>query len=316
MKISILFFAGCPNHLPAVALARDVVRDLALDAEIEEIEVCGAEDAMSLRFLGSPSIQVDDVDIEPGTRRRSDFGFACRTYDGAGLPPKDMLVAAVQGDIYSADGGAGGSKAVRVGVGAPLTAAIGSFAAAVVASACCWLPLLFVAFGASAGGLGAMFEKTRPIFLTLAAALLCVGFYFTYFRKERCAPGTACETPNKRLKRFNGIMLSIAASGVAVFALLPSYLGVFMPGSVSNPSVLRSMNMTKIELAIGGMTCEGCAVTLEQELVNVLGVSGATVQFDEKRAVVHFADGAQPVTEALLAAVNNAGYEGSTIVPE
>ncbi len=81
MRIQVLYFEGCPNHLPTVDLARHVVAELGLDAEVEEVEVTSGDDAVGLRFLGSPTVLVDGADIEPAARDRSDFGFSCRTYD-------------------------------------------------------------------------------------------------------------------------------------------------------------------------------------------------------------------------------------------
>lgn len=90
--ITILYFSGCPNHPPAVEVVRGVVAELDIAADIEEVEVRGPSEAASLRFLGSPTIQVDGVDIEPAARSRTDFGFACRTYNGSGLPDSELLV--------------------------------------------------------------------------------------------------------------------------------------------------------------------------------------------------------------------------------
>ena len=98
-RIDVLYFEGCPNHKPAVALVLDVVRGLGLDVEVKEIEVRGPEDTGRLHFLGSPTIQIDGVDVEPDARNRTDFGFACRTYDGEGLPRREMLVAALEDSI-------------------------------------------------------------------------------------------------------------------------------------------------------------------------------------------------------------------------
>lgn len=67
----------------------------------------------------------------------------------------------------------------------------GSVLAAAAASACCWVPLLFLAFGASAAGVSAAFERLRPLFLGVAGVSLAVGFYMSYFRKTRCE-GEAC----------------------------------------------------------------------------------------------------------------------------
>ena len=310
-RIEILYFEGCPNHKPAVALTRQVISDLGLEMEVKEVEVRGPEDAGHLRFLGSPTIQIDGVDVEPDARHRTDFGFACRTYDGEGLPGREMLVAALKDE--------NAEKATNYVVGQShrtgLWTAGGSFAAAVVASACCWLPLLLIAFGVSAGGVGVMFEKTRPIFLGLAAVFLAFGFYYTYFRKEKCEPGSACEAPSPRSKRFNQVVLWIATVGAFAFAFFPSYVGVFQPAPVHAVTDGTATTTTLVTLKVDGMSCEGCAVNLHNELVNIAGVLDATVEFEEGRALVSVSEATPPSTESLMAAVQKAGYKGSLTQP-
>ncbi len=94
--IEILFFAGCPNHEPTVKLAREVLGELGLDAEIREIPVETAEEAERRRFVGSPSVRVNGKDIERDAQHRTDFGLSCRMYEGGGVPPKDLLVQALR----------------------------------------------------------------------------------------------------------------------------------------------------------------------------------------------------------------------------
>jgi YHS domain-containing protein len=98
MNIDILYTEDCPNYPFAVALVNEVVKELNLEAEIQEVLVRGPEEARSMHFLGSPSIQVNWVDIEPGASERTDFAFACRTYGGEGIPPRTMLLAAITGE--------------------------------------------------------------------------------------------------------------------------------------------------------------------------------------------------------------------------
>ena len=93
--VEVLFFEGCPNHLPAVELAKEVVADVAPGARVEEIEVRDNEHAARVRFLGSPTIQVDSEDIEPDARSRTDYAMSCRMYGTSGLPPREMIVAAL-----------------------------------------------------------------------------------------------------------------------------------------------------------------------------------------------------------------------------
>jgi len=101
MNIDILYTEDCPNYRAAIALVKDCVAELGIDADIQEVLVRGPEEARSMHFLGSPSIQVDFVDIEPGASERNDFAYACRTYQGEGLPPREMVIAALTGESGS-----------------------------------------------------------------------------------------------------------------------------------------------------------------------------------------------------------------------
>jgi len=96
MTIEILHFEGCPNHAHALQVVRDVLRDLRIDASIREVEVKGAEDASRLRFFGSPTIQIDGMDIDPAVRGRSDYSFSCRMYGKTGTPPRDLIERAIR----------------------------------------------------------------------------------------------------------------------------------------------------------------------------------------------------------------------------
>jgi hypothetical protein len=95
IEVQILFFQGCPNHEPAVRLAREVLAELDLEAKLEEILVESPADAERLRFLGSPSIRVNGRDIEPDEDHRTDFALSCRMYESDGLPRRKWMVAAL-----------------------------------------------------------------------------------------------------------------------------------------------------------------------------------------------------------------------------
>ncbi|GAB4364643.1 MAG: hypothetical protein Kow00128_06490 [Deltaproteobacteria bacterium] len=99
MKVEILYFEGCPNHTPAFELVERVLQREGIRAEVDRVEVPDFETARALRFLGSPSVRVDGVDIEPGREGDPPF-FGCRTYtvEGrtSGLPPEAWLVDALR----------------------------------------------------------------------------------------------------------------------------------------------------------------------------------------------------------------------------
>ena len=96
MRIEILYFDGCPNHLPTTELVRDVVQSLGIDATIREVEVRDAEEAVRLRFLGSPTVQVDGEDVDPAVRSRADYSFSCRMYGRSASPPRALVEEALR----------------------------------------------------------------------------------------------------------------------------------------------------------------------------------------------------------------------------
>jgi|SRR5919109_5172214 hypothetical protein len=94
-RVEILYFEGCPNHEPARALVERLAGQLHLEPEIDLVEVADSEAAVALRFLGSPTVRVDGVDVEPGAEQRRDFAFSCRVYrseGGASEQPKERWV--------------------------------------------------------------------------------------------------------------------------------------------------------------------------------------------------------------------------------
>jgi copper chaperone CopZ len=192
-----------------------------------------------------------------------------------------------------------------------LLATGGAVLSAALSSACCWLPLLLLAFGASAAGVAGFFEAWRPWFLGGAALLLGAGFYFAYFRNEACGPGSACAVPNPKLRRFNRVMLWVAMVVVAAFALFPNYLGALLgTGRTSDSVALRTpaLPANALVLSIEGMTCASCAVSLEKELAALPGVASARVDYQARRAVVVPAIEAPVSRAALEEAVRAGGY--------
>ena len=197
-----------------------------------------------------------------------------------------------------------------------LWAAGGSVLSAAVASACCWLPLLLLAFGASAVGVSAFFESVRPYFLTGAALLLGAGFYLNYLRKEKCEPGSECSTVNPKLQRFNRTMLWVATVAVLALALFPNYVGALLGAGGGNGNAGGTMEISQTVIGVEGMTCEGCAVNVEKALMGVPGVAGASVSYSEGRAVIDVDADSPPSHDALFEAITKAGYKPVESSPE
>ena len=65
--------------------------------------------------------------------------------------------------------------------------------------------------------------------------------------------------------------------------------------------------LTSATLAVPGMTCSACPITVKKALSRVDGVSDVKVSFKSRQAVVKF-DDARTTAEALTKATAAAGY--------
>jgi len=302
-------------------MVRRILRESGIDAEVEEIEVTTPDDVTRLRFLGSPTVQVDGSDIEPASRARTDYAMSCRVYHtDSGLPPRSMLAAALgvseSADHEDDDGHRGRSRdccspssdssadpsddpADRVG----RWATCGSIVTAILSSACCWVPLLLLAFGASAAGVSAVFERWRPLFITLAVGMLALAFYFAYLRKPTCADA-CCTVKSRRTRRTRRVVFWMTAVFVAAFVLFPQYVGAFLGGSA-----VMNGAASVYTFDIDGMHCEACAVTLAAELSKIATVSAVQVDYARKAAFVQTDD--ESSISAVLSATERVGYTAS-----
>ncbi len=106
-----------------------------------------------------------------------------------------------------------------------------SVVAAVAASLCCILPIIFAVAGAGIIGASAFFAAWRPYLPAVTALLLAAGFYFAYRKpKHACEPGSACEVPSVNKKGRTGLW--IATAFVGAFAAFPT-TPVGLPNSCS-----------------------------------------------------------------------------------
>lgn len=78
--VEILYFERCPNRDAAVSLVEGVSSELGVEPEIRVVTVADVDDAVRKRFLGSPTVRVNGVDVEPGADARADFVMGCRVY--------------------------------------------------------------------------------------------------------------------------------------------------------------------------------------------------------------------------------------------
>lgn len=184
----------------------------------------------------------------------------------------------------------------------------GSLLAAVAASLCCILPIIFAVVGVGIVGASAAFAEWRPYLLGVTAGLLGLGFYFAYRKpKEACEPGSACTVPS--VNRKGRIGLWIATIFVIAIAAFPYYSGPiaeFLLGSASANSS-GSPQLAQVAFTVEGMDCAACAAAIESKLKSTPGVKTARVSYEQKRAEVEF-DQTSVSVEQLQKAIAEAGY--------
>jgi hypothetical protein len=94
MHIELLFWEGCPSHPKALADLRAAMAEVGLDPGTVILrEVRTQTEAAEEGFVGSPTIRVDGVDIQPPVEQP--FGLTCRIYhrrDGRVSPTPDPAI--------------------------------------------------------------------------------------------------------------------------------------------------------------------------------------------------------------------------------
>ena len=211
--------------------------------------------------------------------------------------------------------------------------------AAIMASACCWLPLALLGLGLSAAGLAKFIIGARWVFVAVAVMALGLGFYFSYRRRTACAPGEVCAP--SALARLNRVMLWISAVLVVAFATFPYYGSPLqkafggssnsggnakpLMNSGANPSIrptvtngshtaTTNLNVLHIyAFHISGMDCQECANGLQGSIAALRGVKSAKVSFAKGTAVVE-ADG-EFNPQTLIHRITSVGYKATLISP-
>lgn len=93
MKITFLYFDGCPNHAPALASLRTFLSEAKDESPIEVVRINDERQAALHYFVGSPTIRFEGQDVFPSDD--TDYRLACRVYPTdtglSGVPTLSML---------------------------------------------------------------------------------------------------------------------------------------------------------------------------------------------------------------------------------
>jgi copper chaperone CopZ len=210
-------------------------------------------------------------------------------------------------------------------------AKIGTVFSAIMASACCWLPLALLAVGISGAGIAATLETYRPLFIVVTFGFLTAAFYFTYRPKKAttaagrgCCPPTLstgkdaqgdCCAPAQKgrfsIMAMNKVMLWAVTILAVAFLLFPNYVGFLLASrDAASKSEVESSLIANTTITIDGMTCEACAVALQNRLKGVPGVLNAKVDYTGKQAIIS-TESCCPFPKAqILKTIEESGFVG------
>ncbi len=93
MKIELLYFDGCPSWENGLENLKTALREEGISDSVKLVKVKDDRDAARLRFLGSPSFRVNDIELWP--EERESYSLSCRVYPTPGglkgWPTLEML---------------------------------------------------------------------------------------------------------------------------------------------------------------------------------------------------------------------------------
>jgi hypothetical protein len=78
--VEVLHIPECPNHQSLMAALPRIVEDSGVIAIVIERIIADEAAARAARFLGSPTVRVDGIDVDPLASARHGVGLSCRLY--------------------------------------------------------------------------------------------------------------------------------------------------------------------------------------------------------------------------------------------
>jgi hypothetical protein len=100
--VEVLVVSGCPGTELAIARVREASEALGLETNMRLVIVDGEAHAQRLRFLGSPSVRVEGLDVEdslaeeePDPNARP-IGLSCRLYTNDGVVERAPPLASIR----------------------------------------------------------------------------------------------------------------------------------------------------------------------------------------------------------------------------
>ena len=75
LSVKVISLEGCQATPPTIEVIKETARELHLQINLEHVIVKTPEEAEKNRHIGSPTVQVNDLDIDPEARAITQFGI-------------------------------------------------------------------------------------------------------------------------------------------------------------------------------------------------------------------------------------------------
>lgn len=75
IQVRVLHTEGCPNASPTIDLMEQIGAEIGVTVAVERVLVSTPEEAIKVRCLGSPTVQIAGNDIDPEARASISFGI-------------------------------------------------------------------------------------------------------------------------------------------------------------------------------------------------------------------------------------------------
>lgn len=181
---------------------------------------------------------------------------------------------------------------------------------AVAASLCCITPVFALISGTS--GIASAFswmEPLRPYLIGITVLVLAFAWYQKL--KPRSAEEIACDCEEDEKKPFmqTKTFLGIVTAFAMLMLAFPYYALVFYPlNNKKEVVVVNESNIKNVTFKVDGMTCNGCASYIENDVNQVSGVIQVAASYENGIAEVKY-DSTKVKSNKIKEAINKTGYK-------
>jgi copper chaperone CopZ len=180
---------------------------------------------------------------------------------------------------------------------------------AVLASACCGLPLLLLGVGLGGLGLGS-FLGTYHWYFTGGGIVFLAGAWFVFMTEKARLRAAVSEIRHARL---TPALLAVATAAVVGFGGLNAATALGLGSKAREVSQASSGSYGELEqvvLPVEGMTCVTCEWGIEKALGKLEGVVEAKASSSEHKVLVRYETGRVSL-EQMVEAIATTGYKAS-----